>query len=57
MLRMAIPDYRLPKDILDADIDEIVKSGVKIKTNSEVYNVDTCSKTATMPFRGNRSAK
>jgi NADPH-dependent glutamate synthase beta subunit-like oxidoreductase len=41
MLRMAIPDYRLPKDILDADIDEIVKSGVKIKTNSEVYNVDT----------------
>jgi NADH-quinone oxidoreductase subunit F len=40
MLRMAIPDYRLPKDILDADIDEIVNSGVKIKTNSEVYNVD-----------------
>ncbi len=40
MLRMAIPDYRLPKDILDADIDEIKNAGVTITTNSEIYNVE-----------------
>ncbi|MFA5629549.1 MAG: FAD-dependent oxidoreductase [Dehalococcoidales bacterium] len=41
MLRMAIPDYRLPKDILDADIDEIISAGVTIKTNTEIYNVES----------------
>ena len=41
MLRMAIPDYRLPKSILDDDIDEIVNAGVTIKTNSEIYNVES----------------
>lgn len=41
MLRMAIPDYRLPKEILDADIAEIENSGVTIKTNTEIYNVQS----------------
>ncbi|MDD4924519.1 MAG: FAD-dependent oxidoreductase [Dehalococcoidales bacterium] len=40
MLRMAIPDYRLPKNILDADIDEIINAGVTIRTNTEIYNVE-----------------
>ncbi|MFP3868387.1 MAG: NAD(P)-binding protein [Desulfobacteraceae bacterium] len=34
MLRVGIPDYRLPKDILDAEIDNIIRLGVEIKTNT-----------------------
>lgn len=33
MLRYGIPDYRLPQDILDNEIESIVKMGVEIKTN------------------------
>jgi len=40
MLRMAIPDYRLPKNILDADIDEVINAGVTIRTSTEIYNVE-----------------
>jgi NADH-quinone oxidoreductase subunit F len=40
MLRMAIPDYRLPKNILDADIEEIVSAGVAIRTNTEIHGVE-----------------
>lgn len=34
MLAIAIPDHRLPKKILNADIEYIVSSGVTIKTNT-----------------------
>ncbi len=34
MLRVGIPDYRLPPDIIEAEIDSIKKLGVEIKTNS-----------------------
>lgn len=33
MLRYGIPDYRLPKDILDQEIQTITELGVTIKTN------------------------
>ncbi len=33
MLRVGIPDYRLPKDILDSQIEHIKKLGVEIKNN------------------------
>ncbi|MGB8953696.1 MAG: FAD-dependent oxidoreductase [Candidatus Aminicenantales bacterium] len=36
MLAWAIPEYRLPKDILKAEIDAIKETGVKIKTNTPV---------------------
>ncbi len=36
MLRLGIPDYRLPPDILNADIEHIKKYGVEIKTNTPV---------------------
>ncbi len=36
MLRYGIPDYRLPKDILKADIKEITDIGVKIITDTEI---------------------
>ena len=34
-----IPDYRLPKEILNAEIDRIVKMGVYIRLNYKVNNV------------------
>jgi heterodisulfide reductase subunit A-like polyferredoxin len=34
MLRVGIPDYRLPKDILDKEIDYILGLGVELKCNS-----------------------
>jgi NADH-quinone oxidoreductase subunit F len=36
MLATGIPDYRLPKDILQYDIDAIRKLGVEIKTSTRV---------------------
>ncbi len=32
MLRYGIPDYRLPREILDLEIDNIIKHGVTLKT-------------------------
>lgn len=34
MLKMGIPEYRLPRDILKSDLDYIRSSGMEIKTNS-----------------------
>lgn len=36
MLRYGIPDYRLPQDILDGEIQRIVDMGVEIKTNTAI---------------------
>ena len=36
MLAWAIPDYRLPKDLLQAEIDDIKALGVKIKTGVRI---------------------
>ncbi|MFC1725304.1 NAD(P)-binding protein [candidate division KSB1 bacterium] len=40
MLVTGIPSYRLPRDVIQAEIDDIVKLGVEIKTNSKIENVD-----------------
>ncbi|GAH84241.1 unnamed protein product, partial [marine sediment metagenome] len=40
MMRVGIPDYRLPKDILRAEIEEIESVGVDIKTNTPVDSLD-----------------
>ncbi|MGB8990895.1 MAG: FAD-dependent oxidoreductase [Desulfobaccales bacterium] len=34
MLRVGIPDYRLPKDVLDREIDHILGLGVELKTDT-----------------------
>ena len=34
MLRVGIPDYRLPKDILDQEINNILRLGVELKTDT-----------------------
>ncbi len=36
MLRFGIPEYRLPKDVLDRDIEAILKLGVEVKTNCKI---------------------
>jgi len=36
LLRYGIPDYRLPKDILDSEIDDIRSLGVTISCNTQV---------------------
>jgi len=41
MMRVAIPDYRLPKDILKAEIKEIEEIGVDIKTNTKIDSIDS----------------
>ena len=40
MLRYGIPEYRLPKKVLDAEIDEIASLGVKMQNNYRI-GVDT----------------
>ena len=40
MMRVGIPDYRLPKDILKAEIKEIQDIGVEIRTSSKVDSLD-----------------
>ncbi len=39
LLWKGVPDYRLPKDILDAEIERITKMGVKIRLNYKVKDV------------------
>jgi NADH-quinone oxidoreductase subunit F len=33
MMSVGIPEYRLPKDILQAEIDNILRAGVELRTN------------------------
>lgn len=40
MMRTSIPEYTLPRNILDAEIEALTKLGVKIKTKSKVESVD-----------------
>jgi NADH-quinone oxidoreductase subunit F len=44
MMRVGIPDYRLPKDILKAEIKEIERVGVDIKTNTRVDSLEELTK-------------
>ncbi|MCK4723581.1 MAG: FAD-dependent oxidoreductase, partial [Dehalococcoidia bacterium] len=41
MLRVGIPAYRLPREILDAEIKEIENVGVEIKTNTRIESLDS----------------
>ncbi len=40
MMRYGIPKYRLPRHILDAEIQRIIDLGVKLECNSNVTNVE-----------------
>ncbi len=39
MLRYSIPEYRLPREILDEEIQRVVDMGVKIKTSTSVKSL------------------
>ena len=38
MLRYGIPSYRLPREIIDAEVNKILDLGVELKTNTSVGN-------------------
>lgn len=40
MMRYGIPEYRLPREILDEEIAHIEERGVEIKTNTRVVSID-----------------
>ncbi len=40
MMRYGIPEYRLPKDVLDNEIREIEKLGVEIKAGKKIESLD-----------------
>jgi NADPH-dependent glutamate synthase beta subunit-like oxidoreductase/CxxC motif-containing protein len=40
MMRVGIPAYRLPRDILSSEIDEITNTGVELKLNSRIESVE-----------------
>jgi NADPH-dependent glutamate synthase beta subunit-like oxidoreductase/formate hydrogenlyase subunit 6/NADH:ubiquinone oxidoreductase subunit I len=40
MLRFAVPEYRMPGDILDAEIKDIQSVGVIIKTNTKIDSLE-----------------
>lgn len=40
MLRVGIPQYRLPRDVLDAEEQRLTQMGVEIRTNTRVVSLD-----------------
>jgi NADPH-dependent glutamate synthase beta subunit-like oxidoreductase len=40
MMRFGIPTYRLPRDVLDAEIQRILDLGVELELNSKVTNIE-----------------
>jgi len=40
MMRFGIPKYRLPRDVLDAEVARILAFGVTLKLNTKVDNID-----------------
>jgi len=41
MMRVGIPRYRLPREVLDSEVEEIRNAGVEIKVNSKVESLDS----------------
>jgi NADPH-dependent glutamate synthase beta subunit-like oxidoreductase/coenzyme F420-reducing hydrogenase delta subunit len=40
MLRVGIPQYRLPREILDTEVQRLTQMGVEIRTNTRVVSLD-----------------
>jgi NADPH-dependent glutamate synthase beta subunit-like oxidoreductase/coenzyme F420-reducing hydrogenase delta subunit len=40
MLRVGIPQYRLPREVLDTEVQRLTKMGVEIRTNTRVVSLD-----------------
>jgi NADPH-dependent glutamate synthase beta subunit-like oxidoreductase len=44
MMRFGIPKYRLPREVLDQEIDQILAMGVTIKVNHPVTDLEATIK-------------
>jgi len=44
MMRFGIPKYRLPRDVLDAEVQRILDLGVTLKLNTKVANIEQSMK-------------
>ncbi len=44
MLMVGIPEYRLPRDILQAEIDQVLALGVELKLNTAITDLDNLFK-------------
>ncbi|MEY3953759.1 MAG: hypothetical protein RLZZ397_639 [Pseudomonadota bacterium] len=44
MMRFGIPQYRLPRDVLDAEVQRIVNMGVTLHLNAKVDDLHACMK-------------
>jgi formate dehydrogenase (NADP+) beta subunit len=40
MLRYGIPEYRLPREVIDSEIKDIEEMGIEIRTNTRVESID-----------------
>jgi len=40
MLRVGIPQYRLPREVVDTEVQRLINMGVEIKTNTRVISLD-----------------
>jgi len=40
MLRVGIPQYRLPREVVDIEVQRLIHMGVEIKTNTRVISLD-----------------
>ncbi len=40
MLRVGIPEYRLPREVLDVEVQRLTQMGVEIRTNTRVVSLD-----------------
>ena len=40
MMRFGIPKYRLPRDVLDAEVQRILDMGVRLELNTKVTNIE-----------------
>jgi len=41
MLRYGIPEYRLPRDVLDRDIETVINTGIEVRTGVEDVSIET----------------
>lgn len=40
MMRIAIPYFRLPREVLDSEIEAVIRSGVNVKLNCQILELD-----------------
>jgi NADPH-dependent glutamate synthase beta subunit-like oxidoreductase len=40
MMRVGIPDYRLPPEVLDGEINEVLSAGIELRLNTRIEDLD-----------------